>query len=392
MLPRLHQAQAQMKRNQRRFNVGCMGRRFGKSVFGVDFLLTGKRGALNKMPTGWFAPEHKYLDEAWRDLMHRCGPLIKHKDQQKKRIELLTGGSIECWSLRDPNAGRSRKYGRVVVDEAGMAPKLQEAWEQSILPTLTDYQGEAWFLSTPKGRTYFKTLYEKSNYEPDLWSSFHLPTVANPHIAPAEVERLRGTIPELVYRQEYLAEFVDLAGALVRREHLQYGRPTRLEKVSAGVDLAISTSDQAAWTAVVIMGLCNQGRTWVLDARRTRASFRDIIKFIQQVCKPWKPAIVNVEKVQFQAAVVQELQRTTSLPVRGIVPDKDKITRFLPIQTRYEAMEIWHNEGLPPAFEEEVLAFPESDFKDQVDALAFAFLGLHTTQQSPVVGGERAIA
>lgn len=36
-----------------------------------------------------------------------------------------------------------------------MIPGVEQAWQESIRPTLTDLLGSAWFLSTPKGQNYF---------------------------------------------------------------------------------------------------------------------------------------------------------------------------------------------------------------------------------------------
>jgi hypothetical protein len=66
------------------------------------------------------------------------------KNEQEKRLEVISGGSIELWSLDNPDAARGRKYALVVIDEAAMIPTLEQAWQQSIRPTLTDLQGCAW--------------------------------------------------------------------------------------------------------------------------------------------------------------------------------------------------------------------------------------------------------
>lgn len=76
------------------------------------------------------------------------------KSEQEKRLELIGGGVIEMWSLDTPDAARGRKYRAVAVDEAAMIAKLQNAWQNAIRPTLTDYRGEAWFLSTLKSMNY----------------------------------------------------------------------------------------------------------------------------------------------------------------------------------------------------------------------------------------------
>jgi predicted phage terminase large subunit-like protein len=74
---------------------------------------------------------------------------------------------------------------------------------------------------------------------------------------------------------------------------------------------------------------------------------------------------------------VQELLRTTTLPVRGVRPDKDKLTRFLPLLTRYQQQQVRHDPAKVPAwFREELLAFPEGQHDDGVDAASYAFSAL----------------
>jgi len=72
-------------------------------------------------------------------------------EKQERRIVLITGGTIEFWSLDTADPGRSRKYARVIIDEAGIVRDLEAAWNEAIRPTLTDYRGDAWFLGTPRG-------------------------------------------------------------------------------------------------------------------------------------------------------------------------------------------------------------------------------------------------
>ncbi len=199
----------------KRFNVLCCGRRFGKTVFGVDRII---RRPLEGLPAAWFAPNYKYLDEAWRDIKRVLHPVAANVREDKRRIELITGGVIECWSLDDPDAGRSRKYADAVVDEAAKVRKLEQAWNEAIRPTLADYRGGAWFLSTPKGLDYFHNLYERGqDPEEQEWMSWRMPTATNPFIHPDEIEAARRGMPERAFHQEFLAEFLEDGGIVFRR-------------------------------------------------------------------------------------------------------------------------------------------------------------------------------
>ena len=91
-----------------------------------------------------------------------------------------------------------------------MVKRLDEAWNNAIRPTLTDFGGGALFISTPKGLNYFKAMFDRGNDPTNAdWQSWQLPTSANPYIDAAEIEAARRELPEQVFRQEYLAEFLD---------------------------------------------------------------------------------------------------------------------------------------------------------------------------------------
>lgn len=375
----LHTAQAKVRAEAERFNVLACGRRFGKTEFGLDEAVDGPKGLLEGYPVGWFAPNSRYYEEAWTAAVRLLAPITKRKQDQKKRLTLVNGAVFECWDLEDPDAGRSRKYGKVIVDEAAKVVKLQPAWEQAILPTLADFGGNAWFLSSPKGFNFFKALHDRGVPEtekkrPD-WRSWIFSSYDNPHIARAEVDKIAEEMPELVRRQEILGQFVDLSGASVHRDWVRPGEfPHWLPHTKAiGVDLAISLKDSAAWTAIVVLARVADGRVFVLDVKRFRLPFNSILREIARAAKHWSPDVIGIESVQFQAAVVQELLRTTNLPVRGITVAADKLVRFQPILARYEQGLVHHVPGLPAEFEEELFAFPLGEYLDMCDALGLAY-------------------
>ena len=155
------------------------------------------------------------LTEVWRELVNTLQPVTTRKSEQEHRLELVTGGTVDMWSLDQPDTARGRPYARVIVDEAAMVPSLQDAWQQVIRPTLADYQGDAWFLSTPKGLNYFWQLFSLA-VDSEHWAAWRFPTSANPFIAATEIEAARRELPERVFAQEYLAEFIADEGAVFR--------------------------------------------------------------------------------------------------------------------------------------------------------------------------------
>ena len=417
-LYKLHPGQRYIGRHSRRFTPVRCGRRFGKTKYGLRRLVVppgspyGADADLPAYPTAWFAPTYKYLAEVWREANNMLAPVIASRDKQERQIRLINGSTIDFWTLDDPDAGRGRKYKHVVVDEAAKVRKLEEAWNQSIRPALTDYAGSADFLSTPKGRDFFAELCDRGTWvkkgpggreveclptdegarpllaKPDGsprfpdYQAFHMPTSANPYLPSGEIEIARLELPELVFRQEYLAEFVDFAGTVVKRQWLRWGDPLARWKeeqlvTCIGGDLAVSFDDTADYTAAVVLSRDPDGFYWVRWAERDRLSFRDQIRMFGRLMLGWNARCLVLEDNQYQAVAVQEMLAQTPFTVFGHKSDRSKYTRFMPVQARFERGMIVFEEHLAPQFEAEILSFTGDEkagqHDDFVDALALAF-------------------
>lgn len=234
-----HPGQRKIWEEKKRFNVVTCGRRFGKTTFG-SFLAVQK--AARGEPVGWFAPNYRLLEEAYTTTKTLLAPLISNASSNPPVLTLRGGGVIEYWTLVDPDAvARGRKYKRAIIDEAAAVRYLERAWTESIRPTLTDLQGDAWFFSTPKGRNYFYQLWRKSQNTPD-WAGWQMPTTVNstiPHLE-KEVETARRDIPEAAFAQEYLAQFIEDSAQVFRNVYeLSVNKPERPQagrSYACGVD------------------------------------------------------------------------------------------------------------------------------------------------------------
>jgi hypothetical protein len=204
-LPTLHPKQEVIIHTAKRFNHLRCGRRFGKTTLIEELSsisLDGDRVGI------WF-PTYKDLSEVWKDLKKTYNPIISRKDEQLKQIELITAGIIDFWSMEEPDSGQGRKYHRAIIDEAAKAAKLYQAWENTIRPTLTDYRGDAFILSRPKGKNNGFYLLEEKHRSFENWAFFHFTTYDNPHIDTEEIEEAKLQLDEINFRQEYMAEYVD---------------------------------------------------------------------------------------------------------------------------------------------------------------------------------------
>ena len=104
--------------------------------------------------------------------------------------------------------------------------------------------------------------------------------------------------------------------------------------------------------------------------------FNETKTAIKKVAMKWRPTYVNIEAVQYQAALVEDLRlEMEGFYINAIHPDRDKRSRFMPTLGKYEHGLIVHHPLLPKEFEGELLQFPEGEHDDMVDALVYAMKG-----------------
>lgn len=313
-LPALHQAQRRIVAEAKRFNTVCCGRRWGKTKLAVDRLV---HPALRGLPSVYFSPTYKMLAEVWREAKLVFKPVTHKVSEQERRLELITGGTVDFWSLDNPDAPRGRKYKRAVVDEAAMINSLEEAWNAVIRPTLTDYRGDAWFMSTPKGLNFFFHLFNRGAdaNEPE-WASWQMPTTANPYIDPAEVEAARRELPELVFGQEYLAEFLQNAGAVFRNIAACLKAPATSPADHKGhvIYFGVDWAQKNDFTA--ICGFCHTCKREVFLDRFNQIGWSLQRGRLMTKYEQWQPEMILAEENSIGSPNIEALIHER-LPVRG---------------------------------------------------------------------------
>lgn len=314
LLPQLHAAQQRVVDEARRYNVLCCGRRFGKTQLGIVLVA---RTAMLGMPAVWFAPTYKSLAESWRDMKDYLAPMIRHKSETEHRLELHTDGVIECWSLeKSRDSGRGRKYARAVVDEAAMIPHMNEAWTGTILPTLADYSGDAWFLSTPRGMDFFAKAHAMGQDEhvPE-WASWVMTTLDNPYILPEEVENLKSQMTERFFRQEIMAEFLDDAGGVFRGvgDVVEKGR-SQNEPHVAGAKHFLGVDIARVQDFTVLTVMTRDGRQ-VYHERFNQISWERQVARIESVARAYG-ATVWMDSTGIGDPVFEAVRRR-GIPVKG---------------------------------------------------------------------------
>jgi len=205
--------QSEILLNYSRFKTVVAGRRFGKTYLSVNMLL--KAAVTGQDKHCWYvAPTYGSAKEiAWDMLIHTIPQCyISRTNESSLMLRLINGSVISLKGAEKPNNLRGRALDFVVLDEfADMRP---EAWFEVIRPSLSDRQGSAVFIGTPKGRNHFYDLWAKGMDGADDWSSFQYTTLDGGNVPESEIQAARGDLDERTFNQEYCAEFVTYSGLI----------------------------------------------------------------------------------------------------------------------------------------------------------------------------------
>lgn len=215
----LHQAQSKIASDTHRFRVVNCGRRFGKTTLAV-LEMVAKAVYGDNRQICYIAPTYQQArDIAWQELKRLCLP-IAHKINES-RLEIIVNtikGGTSIIMLRgweSIETLRGQKFHFIVVDEIASMRNWDTNWQEVIRPTLTDYRGEALFISTPKGFNHFYELYNKQHKDSD-YKSFHFSTYDNPHVPFEEIEKAKIELTEDRFAQEYMADFRKTEGLVYK--------------------------------------------------------------------------------------------------------------------------------------------------------------------------------
>lgn len=199
--------------SQARFVACVAGRRFGKTFTSVASLVRAAVKAPNQ--NVWYvAPTYSAAKEiCWTMLINSIpADYIAKTNETTLTIRLINGSYIALKGAEKPNNLRGRALNHCVLDEfSEMRP---ETWYEVIRASLSDRQGSALFIGTPKGRNHFYDLWAKAKDGADGWESFQYTTLDGGNVPPEEVESARNDLDERTFQQEYEAAFVTYQGLI----------------------------------------------------------------------------------------------------------------------------------------------------------------------------------
>lgn len=334
------------------------GRRWGKSLISQILSITS---SLNNLSVAYVTPTFQLAKTFFDQLIKYIPVEVYTSNKQDMTIKLSTGGFIQFFTGQNLDSFRGLKFHLVIIDEASYIPDLEDGWNNAIRPTLTDYKGNAIFLSTPKGKNYFYQLFLKGVNGEANWQSFKFSTYDNPHIDRGEVDDAKASLPAAVFEQEYMANPMENAANPFGSTHIrQCIYPLSTNPVYCyGIDLAKSVD----WT--VIIGLDKTGNTVYVDRfQKDWKQTKETILMLPNI----RQTPVLIDSTGVGDPVVEELQR-----------ECEQMVGFKFSSTSKQKL----MEGLCTSIQKRKITYPEGVIVNELEIFEYKFTNTGVKYSAP---------
>jgi len=330
---------------------------------------TEKKGSMRTCGAGGPLTGHGanllIIDDPHKNYEEACSEVYRDKIWDwylgTARDRLEPGAAVICCMQRwheDDFAGRVRK--RLV--ETG-----REDWTIITLPAFATE-------NDPLGREVGEPLWPE-RYDRDALEA--LEATLGPYLFAAKFQQDPKPAEGSLFKRSMFRYFSELDGfyELYRGD----GDVLRVPKDRCWIvqtcDPAATEKDQSHYFVLQTWIITPDKDLLLYDVLREKAETTKHKPMMTSGYRRYHPALMGVENKTFGLNIIQELIKE-GLPIKPIAADTSKHARALPLQARYNVGAAYHRLDAPwlTAYEDELVAFPNSTHDDQVDAASQAAL------------------
>lgn len=222
----INQIRKEIIQAPQRQKVVVAGRRWGKSILSVLWLLHDK---IQPEERRWFvAPTYRQGKMVIFPLLRSVfrqwqGATI---NESELSIKLPNNAEISIKGAEQENNLRGATLNKVVMEEFSyIKPNV---YEEIIYPMLTTTQGETLFIGTPNSFDHLYDYYLRGQSDDPDWQSWQYTTVDGGFVTQEEVDKAKSTMDEVTFKSEFLADFVSTGNRVAynfdRKIHIKQAR------------------------------------------------------------------------------------------------------------------------------------------------------------------------
>ena len=404
----IYGAQAKFLEDKSRIKGFCGGRGTGKTTIAARELIMK---AKSDEPYMVVSPSYVILeDTTWptfRAVAESCGVWIRGVKSPIPRVwtKTMDGGTAEFVfrSGEKPDSLRGPSKAGIWMDEPSI---MHEDAFKYALPCLRHkgVMGDLTLTFTPKGKSHwtYGVFYDRDGNTKNGTGLTVAHTKANPFLPPEFYEVIRSQYTSRLAEQELAGQFVDVAGLMFDNFEYVNEIPVEADRVRYWDKAGTSSEEgKGAYTCGVLMARTYNGLYYVEDLVRGRWSYEERNRIMYETARRDAAKYDNAVRIYCEQepgsggkeSMQITLKMLAGFPVyRDIVsgkqwrshekqtlPGEAKVVRAQPLAAQFEAMNVYAKRAeWNVEWEEELRAFPESKFADQVDATSGAFNKLAT--------------
>lgn len=309
--------QKEVVRDETRFKVICAGRRVGKTRYSLSQTLIKALECKDVTASVMFiAPTNQMARTlAWDALVFMAQPVIASSNVNNGEIKLKNGVKICIRGSDNPDSLRGIKLYHVTLDE--YQDIKQQTWEYIIRPALSDMEGTAVFIGTPKPDAEdFRRLYDLGLTDGEEWKSWHFTTYDNELINPKEIESAKQTLSTAAFEGEYMASWETQGANILRLEWFKtaeapagdYSTYIAIDPAGyEGVAEHEKKKKHLDFFAIAVVRVYGNGHWWVQKIDYGRWDVREAAVRVLMAIRTHKPMCVGVEKGSLMRAIMPYL-------------------------------------------------------------------------------------
>lgn len=197
--------------------VVVLGRRSGKSA--STSLIVLRELLIPNSNTILLSPSYKNSSIMFLEVLKHVQALklpVKQLNKNQFTIELENGAKFTSVTQTNYESALGSRLSLLVVDETQSIPNIKDIYEEILGPMQLDFgtnengtlYAKSVFLGTPRGvGTAFHALFLKELTHSN-WKSYNSPSYCNPLLPKAFLDQQKEILPDHVYRQEIMAEWL----------------------------------------------------------------------------------------------------------------------------------------------------------------------------------------
>ena len=351
------------------------GRGWGKTRVGAEWVRRTARNVGRIALVGPTAADIRdVMVEGDSGIMAICAPGDRPEYQPSRRRLVFPSGALAyCYSADEPERLRGPQHHAAWCDEIG-AWRYPEAYDQLMMGLRLGADPRVVVTTTPRPTDLLRRIAKDPGTIVTRGTTFDNRANLAREFVEAIVARYDGT---RVGRQELLGEDLDdNPSALWQRAEIDAHRVhamPELVRVVVAVDPAVTATEEADETGIVVVGLGKDGHGYVLDDKSLRATpdawGREVVAAYNR-----HRANAIVVEVNQGGDLVRHLLGTVQgrLPIREVRASRGKVARAEPVAALYEQGRI-HHVGSWPGLEDQLCGWtPGAESPDRMDALVWA--------------------